>query len=120
VGRPPKSPEDKHSETVRIPLRPADFARLQSNADKAETSITDFVRATALGHTFNVVQSNAPDFDTMQELRRIGVNLNQIAKQMNAQKTVKPSELTTACQKLERLLERWLIHDPQNNHRPQF
>lgn len=120
MGRPPKSPEEKHSETVRIPLRPADFARLQSDADKAETSITDFVRATALGHKFKVVHSNSPDFDTMRELRSIGVNLNQIAKQMNAQQSIKPSELISACQKLESLLERWLTHDPQNNHRPQF
>ena len=114
MGRPTKSPQERHSETVRVPLRPADHARLQDMADKAETTITDFVRASALGQKFTVIQSDAPDFETVEQLRRIGVNLNQIAKAMNAQKTVAPSELLAVCAKLDRLFDQWLNHDPKS------
>jgi len=120
MARPHKSPTDRHSESVRVSLRPADLARIQSQADKAETTVTDFVRASALGQKLTVIQSDAPDFDTVEQLRRIGVNLNQIAKAMNAQTTVQPAELKTVCMKLETLLDKWLFHDTSHDHRPKL
>lgn len=120
IGRPRKSPEDKHTKTVRVPLRPSDFARLQEKADKAETTITDFVRASALGQKFTVIQSDAPDFDTIEQLRRIGVNLNQIAKRLNERKSVAPDRLESTLADLQTLLARWMFDDPQNHHRPQL
>lgn len=120
IGRPKLAPQDRHSETVRIPLRPSDHVRLQSMADKAETTITDFVRAAALGQKFTVVQSTAPDFETVEQLRRIGVNLNQIAKAMNAQETVQPSELIDACNAVQTVLAKWMFDDPTNHHRPKL
>ena len=120
MARPQKSPTDRHSESVRVSLRPADLARLKSQADRAETTITDFVRASALGKKLTVIQADAPDFDTVEQLRRIGVNLNQIAKAMNAQKTVQPSELKTVCATLETLLARWMFDDTSHDHRPKL
>ena len=120
MGRPEKSPQDRHSETVRVPLRPADHARLQSMADKAETTITDFVRASALGQKFTVIQSDAPDFETVEQLRRIGVNLNQIAKRLNERKSVKPERLDSALADLQNLLSRWMFDDTTHHHRPQL
>ena len=120
VGRPKKSPEERHTETVRVPLRPADFARLQSFADQAKTSVTDFVRSSALGAEFTVIQSQTPDEDTIEQLRRIGVNLNQIAKALNAQRSIVPSELTSACDDLKTLLAQWMFHDPTHHHRAEL
>lgn len=120
MARPKLAPQDRHSEQVNIPLKPADLARLSDSADKAETTVTDFIRASALGHRFTVIQSDAPDFDTVEQMRRIGVNLNQIAKAMNAQKTVQPSELIIACEDVKTLLAKWMFDDPQNNHRPKL
>ncbi|WP_100269195.1 plasmid mobilization protein [Epibacterium ulvae] len=119
-GRPKLSPEDRHSEQINIPLKPSDLASLQDSADKAQTTITDFVRASALGHRFNVMQSHAPDFETMAELRRIGVNLNQIAKALNARQQALPASLVSTCDKLDVLLERWLLDDPSHHNRPQL
>lgn len=120
MARPKKPPHELHTETVRVPLRAVDLARLQSKADKAETTITDFVRASALGKKLTVVQSTAPDFDTVEQLRRIGVNLNQIAKAMNAQQTMQPSELVSVCAKLETLLSRWMFDDTPHHDRPKL
>ena len=120
MGRPAKSPEERHTETVRVSLRPADLAQLQANAAKAETTITDFVRAAALGHRFKVVESTAPDFDTIHQLQRIGVNLNQIAKRMNQGQVVPESTIDRAIAKLETLLTEWIVDDKPSNHRPQL
>ena len=116
-GRPKKSPEEKHTETVRVPLRPADFARLREKADKAETTITDFVRAAALGQKFTVVETAAPDFDTVEQVRRIGVNLNQIAKALNARQSVRPATLDATLADLQNLLSLWMTNDPPHQHR---
>ena len=120
MGRPAKSPEDRHTESVRVPLRPADFARLQSFADQASTSLTDFVRASALGHEFTVIQSDAPDPEILDQLRRIGVNLNQIAKRMNEYKSVSTSDVETSLRDLQTLLARWMFDDPTHHPRPKL
>lgn len=120
MGRPPKAPQDRHSAQLNIPLKPADYARLRTKADKAETTVTDFVRASALGQKFTVVQSNNPDFDTIEQLRRIGVNLNQIAKAMNQGNMVPPPSIERAVSKLENLLTKWLVDDTSHDHRPKL
>lgn len=117
MGRPAKSPEERHTESVRVPLRPSDYARLQSYADQASTSVTDFVRASALGHEFTVVKSDAPDPETLDQLRRIGVNLNQIAKRMNEYKSVSAPDVETTLRDLQTLLARWMFDDPAHHHR---
>lgn len=120
MARPKLSPQERHSEQINIPLKPADLARLHDYADQAKTTVTDFVRASALGQEFTVIQSDAPDPDTVEQLRRIGVNLNQIAKAMNAQKTVPPSALVSACEDLQTLLAKWMFDDTPHHHRPQL
>lgn len=120
MARPKLSPQERHSEQINIPLRPADLARLHDSADKAKTTVTDFVRASALGHRFTVMQSDAPDTETIEQLRRIGVNLNQIAKRMNERKSVSSSKLDTALDDLQTLLARWMFDDPQNHHRQEL
>ncbi|WP_299855395.1 plasmid mobilization relaxosome protein MobC [uncultured Roseobacter sp.] len=121
MARPKIDPAKKRTEGVRVPLSPVELAQLNAKADAGETNVTAFVRAAALGKSVTVQKSTAPDFATRDELRRIGVNLNQIAKAMNAQKTVAPSELSAVCEKLDRLFDQWLNHDSQSRKsRPQF
>jgi SLT domain-containing protein len=120
IGRPKLAPHDRHSETVRIPLRPADHARLQSMADQAETTITDFVRASALGQKFTVIQSHAPDFETSQQLLALGRNFNQFMKLMHQRNIDPPADMIRIAQKLEIILDRILSDDPTHHHRPKF
>ncbi|WP_425284210.1 plasmid mobilization relaxosome protein MobC [Epibacterium ulvae] len=53
-------------------------------------------------------------------MRRIGVNLNQIAKALNARQQALPASLVSTCDKLDVLLERWLLDDPSHHNRPQL
>lgn len=114
MARPKIDPALKRTEGVRIPLSPVELAQLKAKSEDGETTVTAFVRASALGKSVTVQKSTAPDFVTRNELRAIGVNLNQIAKAMNAQKTVAPTELLDICAKLDHLFDQWLNHDPKS------
>ena len=118
MARPKIDPAKRRTESVRVSLSPVELAQLNAKADLGETTVTAFVRASALGKSVTVQQSTAPDFATRDELRRIGVNLNQIAKAMNAQKTVAPDALISACEKLDHLFDQWLNHDAKSHPRP--
>ena len=78
------------------------------------------ISSRCFGHRFTVIQSHAPDLETLEELRRIGVNLNQIAKALNAGREDLPASLVLACDKLDALLERWLLNDNSHHNRPQL
>lgn len=114
MARPKIDPAKKRSESVRVSLSPVELAKLKAKSDAGETTVTAFVRASALGQSITVQKSTAPDFATRDELRRIGVNLNQIAKALNAQKSVPPSALVEVCEKLDHLFDQWLSHDPKS------
>ena len=81
-----------------------------AKAERAETSVTGLVRSAALGKSITVRKSKGGDFATRDELRRIGVNLNQIARAMNARKHTHPEMLAQVCEKLDRLFDQWLDH----------
>lgn len=72
------------------------------------------MRAAGLGHRLTVVESIAPDFMTRHELRRIGSNLNQIAHALNSGETADTDTLSSCLDKLDRLFDLWLSHDPQS------
>lgn len=110
MARPKLDPAQRRTQQVSISLSPAEFAALKAKADRAETNVTAFARSAALGQKVSVTESTAPDFLTRNELRRIGVNLNQIAKALNAQQEALPVSLVSACEKLDALFDQWLAH----------
>ena len=118
MARPRKDPAAKRTETVRISLSPVEIATLKAKAERAQTNVTAFVRATALGTQIAVKPSAPADFELRQELRRIGVNLNQIAKALNAGREGMPSSLAACCEKLDAIFDRMLAHDRPHDRRP--
>jgi len=113
MARPKIDPSHRRTQQMTLALSPVELAALQSKADAAKTNVTAFIRAAALDHSVTVVESTAPDFATRNELRRIGVNLNQIAKALNAGRAM-PSSLSAACEKLDLLFDMWLSHGSEN------
>lgn len=118
MARPKIDPAKKRTESVRVSYSPIELAQLNAKAEEGETNVTAFVRAASLGKSVTVQKSTAPDFITRNELRAIGNNLNQIAKTMNAQQTVAPSELLAVCAKLDHLFDMWLGNDQSHRPRP--
>ena len=121
MARPKKNPTDRRTEQVSVRLSPLELARLQEKADQSRQTITAFVRASAMGKSITVQQGRADDFELRQELRRIGVNLNQIAKALNARQQVLPVSLVETCEKLDTLFDRMLGHGAEGHkRRPQL
>lgn len=99
------------SELLAFRVSPIDLAKIDAKVSASNKTLSDFARAAILGKRIAVQKSNGADFETRNELRRIGVNLNQIAKALNAGKSHAPDELIAACQKLDLVFDKWLNHD---------
>lgn len=97
--------KNKREKTIRVRVNEEEFANLSQKADEVGLSMSAFLRE----------MTNLKPINNRQELkilntnlRRIGVNVNQIARYVNSQKgysSVDVAELATALISIERQLE---------------
>jgi uncharacterized protein (DUF1778 family) len=71
--------------------------RLRERAARAGQSVSDFARTAALGGATETRRDSRPPFAmepaSFHQIRLLGVNLNQIARRLNAQDIPPPPEL---------------------------
>lgn len=84
MARPVKADADKRARGVTVWLTPADHAALVEKARASGTSLSDFMHRAALRRPL-ATRGAAPaataiPFALANELRRIGVNLNQLTR----------------------------------------
>ena len=77
MARPPKGPDDQRSEIVRCRMRPAEYLRIRQAAQRANLSLTDYARSMLLTGEVTIRQMRSLDPAAFDQLRRIGINLNQ-------------------------------------------
>lgn len=95
-GRDPL-PEKKKRKIRKIRFSDEEWERLGELAKQANTNKSDFTRQAV----FDKKVVPKVDVEAVRELRRIGVNLNQIAKRMNrANKVVAEEKLRELIRKL--------------------
>ena len=116
MARPKTAPTDRRDLRVNLRVSPVEFAAMQGKADAAGLPLAAFARAAVLSRKLPAA-GPAVDFETKHELRRIGVNLNQIAKAMNARREALPHSLEAVCGKLEAVLDRMTGYGPQDHER---
>lgn len=114
MARPKADPMEVRSGQVKFRLSAIERAQLETRAEQAGKTVTDFARTAALGKPLKVVQHASPDMETRTELRRIGVNLNQIAKRLNQTGGHAPAALLEVIGKLDSIFDQWLDHGPEN------
>lgn len=100
IARPRLSPAEKRTEILQIRVSPIERAKIGAKADQANLVMSEYLRAIALKPRVTIKQTRDLDFATREELRRVGVNLNQIAKAMNAGQGL-PVSLVKSTEKLE-------------------
>lgn len=83
MARPEKNAEDRHGYSIKFRVTKAERNLIRERADASGKSVSDFVRTLALTGLVEVRESKA-DVALIRELNRIGVNINQIAKRLNA------------------------------------
>lgn len=95
MARPPKGREDQLSEMLRCRMRPAEYLRIRRAAHKANMSLSDYSRRMLLSGTVTVPQTQTLDPEVFDQLRRIGINLNQAVRKLHSTGRI-PPELARA------------------------
>ncbi len=111
MGRPTKKAGERRTERIAIRLTPAERLQIETASRQAEMQPSEYVRLQALKGRVVMQNTQSLDHATFDQLRRIGVNLNQIAKITNINKQTPPN-LTETLSALERIIAQQLSHDP--------
>lgn len=112
MARPRKATADRHSETVCFTIRQVDLVTVRQRAAAAGLSLSAYIRTLLLNRKLAVPSPRALDHDTYDQLRRIGVNLNQAVHRLHV--TGRPSAaLISAADAVERFITEHLDHGSQ-------
>ena len=91
MARPTKSPEERRDSRLAVMLTVGERAELEDRAAAIGLSVSEFVRRRTLGIPLPPQAADRVVRDKLATaLLRVGVNLNQIAKHMNAGRTAPP------------------------------
>lgn len=83
MPRPRLEAPDRRDAQLRVRLTAAELAQLHADAERAGRAFPDFVRERVLTGRVTVEQGRVLAPEVWIELRRLGVNLNQIARALN-------------------------------------
>lgn len=104
MARPRKDINELRTEVVRFLVRPGELAAIHEAAVRAGfPSLSAYARSLVIDGRVIVRQSRALDFETYDQLRRIGINLNQAVAKLNATGKTSP-QLDRAAQAVERFI----------------
>lgn len=104
MARPRKSPEDRRALRVAFRLSAPDAEALAARAQAAGMPIGVFAREMALSGRVSVSRAEGPAFETLDQLRRIGVNLNQLTRAYHRRGVLPPDHLRGLCERIEALI----------------
>jgi hypothetical protein len=103
MARPPKDAGNKRSEIFRCRLTPAETLKVRQAALRARLSIADYGRAMLLTGQVQVRKELALNPEVFDQLRRIGINLNQAVHRLHATGEI-PPDLASAAAIVEALI----------------
>ena len=84
MARPRLGEEERRGRTVGVRVTEAEAAELQERAQAARLSMGAYLRRRALGQRGRIAAELRLGAEELRELNRIGVNLNQMAREMNS------------------------------------
>ena len=84
MARPRLGADERRTRTLGVRLTAGEAEALGEQARAARLSLGAYVRRRALGQRVRVLEERRLGAEEMRELNRIGVNLNQIARQLNS------------------------------------
>ena len=104
MPRPKKSQAERLTESVHFRVMPSDFLRVARAAENAGLSFTDYARQQLLTGRVIVQPTRKLDHAAYDQLRRIGVNLNQLTRLAHTRDIIPPPGLTKICALIEKFL----------------
>lgn len=103
MARPKKDPDELRTETLAFRLTPAERVRIEQAAAQAGLGPSAYARMQALKGRVVVPEHRTLHPDLFDELRRIGVNLNQLTRLAHIREEP-PPDLPRLCTALDRFL----------------
>ena len=115
MGRPKMSPQDKRDSRTQVMFTMGERAELEARAASVGLSLSEFIRRRTLGVPLPPQSADRVTRDKLAaSLLRIGVNLNQITKHMNAGRHA-PPELPALVATINTQLK-ILTHEPSRDN----
>ena len=111
MARPKKQPAEKRTEALACRLTPSERLRIEQAAARAGLSPSEYIRRQALIGRVTVPEKRGFDHATFDQLRRMGVNLNQLTRLSHQTGRVDP-EISQAAAAIERMIRREI--DPKS------
>ena len=105
MARPRKDSDELRTETLAFRLTPAERIQIEQAAAKANLTPSAYARMQALKGRVVVPEHRTLAPDLFDELRRIGVNLNQLTRLAHINEDP-PKDLPRLCTALDRFLLR--------------
>ncbi|MCP4369663.1 MAG: MobC family plasmid mobilization relaxosome protein, partial [Deltaproteobacteria bacterium] len=116
MARPKKTQEERLTRRVKFDLTPSDYAQSLKDSQKAGMTLTAYARQQFLNGKVIIHKYRKLDYDTFEQLRRIGVNLNQLTRAVNQSGNIPDHRLSNICLRLEDVLSK-TINDSDNNQK---
>ena len=110
------SPAEQRRHMVSFRVTSAELARIYERAASAgQINANEFARAAALNQPVPLRQDNVPvaNAHAVSELNRLGVNLNQITRQLNAGRAGRIGDIYALVARINETLDTLLDHDHQ-------
>ncbi|MCP4371882.1 MAG: MobC family plasmid mobilization relaxosome protein, partial [Deltaproteobacteria bacterium] len=105
MARPKKSKEERLTERLEIRFTPSGYAKVADASEGADMTITDYARQQISNGQVIIHHTRKLDHATLDQLRRIGILLNQLTKTANATGKISP-EIVRLSERIDRLIKR--------------
>lgn len=103
MARPRKGRSESLTETLRCRMRPVEYFRVRRAAVRANMSLSEYARHMLLTGSVTVTERPGIDPALFDQLRRIGINLNQAVHRLHATGEI-PDDLARTALKVETFL----------------
>jgi hypothetical protein len=104
MARPKTSDDERRSEFLVLRLTPAERLALIAEAERLSMTLTELARQRITRGRVVVREHRQLDPRQVFELGKIGVNLNQIARALNARQNINPATIEAAIGELNELI----------------
>ncbi len=104
MARPKKSKEERLTKHFQIRLSATDYAELSDAAIDANMTITEYARQQILNGHVVINKTRKLDYSAFNQLRRLGILLNQLTKTANVTGKISP-EIVQLSKRIDLLLK---------------
>ncbi len=104
MSRPKKTADKRLTKPVKFCLTGSDYAKSLQSAKTAGLTLTDYSRQLHLSGKVVISQTRKLDYPVYDQLRRLGILLNQLTKTSNFSGKISP-EIVQLSERIDRLIK---------------